>query len=104
MSLSVRQAGVGALTLAGAVLVAGIGTRIPMPANDDLADVAAAFNLMSERLGEAFSRLKAMESDRRNLVASVSHDLRTPLASIRAMQEAMQDGIVTDPQTVASYH
>src|SRR4029079_9189779 len=35
--------------------------------------------------------------------AAVSHDLRTPLASIRAMIEALNDGVVTDPDTVSRY-
>ena len=45
-----------------------------------------------------------MEASRRELVAWVSHDLRTPLAGLRAMAEALEDGVVTDPETVADYH
>ena len=45
-----------------------------------------------------------MEAGRRDLVAWVSHDLRTPLAGMRAMAEALEDGVVHDPQTVAEYH
>jgi signal transduction histidine kinase len=37
-------------------------------------------------------------------VAWVSHDLRTPLSAIRALAEALEDGIVADPMTVARYH
>jgi signal transduction histidine kinase len=42
-----------------------------------------------------------MEQSRRELVAWVSHDLRTPLAGLRAMAEALEDGIAEDP---ARYH
>ena len=45
-----------------------------------------------------------IEASRRELVAWVSHDLRTPLAGMRAMAEALEDGVVTDPATVADYH
>jgi signal transduction histidine kinase len=45
-----------------------------------------------------------MEAGRRDLVAWVSHDLRTPLAGLRAMAEALQDGVVADPADVAEYH
>ena len=45
-----------------------------------------------------------MEASRRELVAWVSHDLRTPLAGLRAMAEALEDGVVADPETVAEYH
>lgn len=45
-----------------------------------------------------------MESARRELIAWVSHDLRTPLAGIRAMVEALEDGVVEDPADVDRYH
>jgi signal transduction histidine kinase len=44
------------------------------------------------------------EAGRRDLVAWVSHDLRTPLAGLRAMAEALEDNVVADPATVAEYH
>ena len=40
-----------------------------------------------------------MEEARRHLFAAISHDLRTPLASIRAMVEAIDDGVVSDAET-----
>lgn len=52
----------------------------------------------SERLHEAAERERRLEESRRELVAWVSHDLRTPLAGIRAMAEALEDGIAEDPQ------
>ncbi len=53
---------------------------------------------------EARERERRMEASRRELVAWVSHDLRTPLAGLRAMAEALEDGVVSDPATVAEYH
>jgi signal transduction histidine kinase len=53
---------------------------------------------------EARARERQMEASRRELVAWVSHDLRTPLAGLRAMAEALEDGVVADRQTVAEYH
>jgi signal transduction histidine kinase len=53
---------------------------------------------------EARVRERQLEESRRQLVAWVSHDLRTPLAGLRAMAEALEDGIVDDPPTVADYH
>ena len=44
-----------------------------------------------------------MESQRRDLITAVSHDLRTPLASLRAMIEAIDDGVVDDPATLRLY-
>jgi signal transduction histidine kinase len=53
---------------------------------------------------EARDRERALEASRRELVAWVSHDLRTPLAGLRAMAEALEDGVVADPAQVAEFH
>lgn len=50
------------------------------------------------------SRSEALERSRRELVAWVSHDLRTPMAGISVMAEALIDGVVSDPEDVANYH
>jgi signal transduction histidine kinase len=51
-----------------------------------------------------FEADRAVEASRRELVAWMSHDLRTPIAGIRAMAEALEDGVVHDTNTVAAYH
>jgi signal transduction histidine kinase len=53
---------------------------------------------------EMRERERQMEANRRDLVAWVSHDLRTPLAGMRAMAEALEDGIIADAETIADYH
>jgi len=53
---------------------------------------------------EARARERRLEASRRELIAWVSHDLRTPLAGMRAMAEALEDGVVGEPETVAEYH
>ena len=58
---------------------------------------------MGQRLDEARTREQRVERSRRELIAWVSHDLRTPLAGIRAMVEALNDGVVDDPETVERY-
>ncbi|WP_219470439.1 sensor histidine kinase [Nonomuraea rhizosphaerae] len=59
---------------------------------------------IANTLEEAYARERALENARRELVAWVSHDLRTPLAGMRAMAEALEDGVVSDAATVARYH
>jgi signal transduction histidine kinase len=72
--------------------------RTVLPA--ELADPSAELENAHRRLAEARRRQHALEVGRRELVASVSHDLRTPLAGLRAMAEALEDGIVSDTPTV----
>ena len=89
----------GALRLASGDL----GTRVEIQGADEVADLGRAFNRMSNDLDLAFERERRMESERRELLAAVSHDLRTPVASIRAMSEAMIDGVVTDEDSIRLY-
>ncbi|MGI8667681.1 MAG: sensor histidine kinase [Jatrophihabitans sp.] len=54
--------------------------------------------LTARTLTESRNRERALESSRRELVAWVSHDLRTPLAGLRAMAEALEDGVAASPE------
>jgi signal transduction histidine kinase len=64
----------------------------------ELGEIEAELTRAAARLTEARRREQALESSRRELIAWVSHDLRTPLAGLRAMAEALEDGVATDPQ------
>ncbi len=70
----------------------------------ELAGLSDALATAHSRLAEARDRERALEASRRELVAWVSHDLRTPLAGLRAMAEALEDGVVADQPTVDRYH
>lgn len=67
----------------------------------ELSELARELAAARERLEEAAAREHRLEESRRELVSWVSHDLRTPLAGIRAMAEALEDGLANDP---ARYH
>jgi signal transduction histidine kinase len=64
----------------------------------ELEAVRRELNATAQRLAESRGREQALESARRELVAWVSHDLRTPLAGLRAMSEALEDGVVEEPE------
>jgi signal transduction histidine kinase len=70
----------------------------------ELARLAGELDAAVARLAESRSEAAALEQSRRELVAWVSHDLRTPLAGIRAMVEALEDGVVDDKATIDRYH
>jgi signal transduction histidine kinase len=101
-----RRVSHGARALAGAAQTLSSGTFRPpddlLPA--ELAVVATEMKLADDRLREARDHAAALEASRRELVAWVSHDLRSPLAGLRVMAEALEDGVVTDPADVARYH
>ena len=74
-----------------------------MDSGDEVERLALAFNDMAEKLQRAAAKQTELEQARRDVVAAVSHDLRTPLASLRAMIEAINDGVVTDETTTQRY-
>ena len=78
--------------------------RVYLTEVDELSEVAEAFNRMGDELQKSFARQKELEQARRDLLVAVSHDLRTPLTSIRAMIEALADGVVTEPPMVQRYY
>jgi signal transduction histidine kinase len=67
----------------------------------ELAEIHDELVAAADRFAAARARERALEDSRRELVAWVSHDLRTPLAGVRAMAEALEDGLAADP---ARYH
>jgi signal transduction histidine kinase len=66
--------------------------------------LARELETAGRRADEASDRERALERSRRQLVAWVSHDLRTPLAGIQAMVEALDDGVVVDQADVHAYY
>jgi signal transduction histidine kinase len=90
---------------AGTEQIAGgqLGSEVRVEGHDEVARLADDFNRMARALEEAAEREREMEKARRDLVAAVSHDLRTPLASTRALIEALADGVAADPQTESRY-
>ena len=82
------------------VVIAGAGTAGVL---GGLA-LGAELQRARERVAAMAERERALERSRRELVAWVSHDLRTPIAGIRAMVEALDDGVVNSPDDVTRYH
>jgi signal transduction histidine kinase len=78
--------------------------RVSVESNDEFADLASSFNEMVAHVNQAAEARDRAEASRREMVAAVSHDLRTPLTAVRAMLEALSDGVVDDPETVRRYH
>ncbi len=85
-------------------LAAGdLQTRVPVNGRDEVAALSTTFNQMAEQLQLADQKQRELESLRRDLIAWVGHDLQTPLASMRAILEALSDGVVDEPEMVKRY-
>ena len=78
-------------------------TRVPVSGRDEVAALAESFNQMASQLQAMDEKQRELERLRKDLIAWVSHDLQTPLASMRAILEAISDGVVEDPETVKRY-
>ena len=92
-------------TIRDVLRAVGAGDREPRAeagAASELAELAAEANTMIERLAQEEERRDAADSARRNLVAAISHDLRTPMTSLRVMVDAIEDDLV-DADTLARY-
>lgn len=87
------------LTAASRRLADGhLDTRVPTAGRDELGQLSESFNRMA-------SALQAAEQSQRRLVASVAHELRTPLSNLLGYLEALQDGLVVpDRELFASLH
>lgn len=74
--------------------------RIPPSSTPEFNELAVAFNEMADTMVRQLEEIKTMDTLRRDLVANVSHDLRTPLVSIHGYVETilMKDTMLTDEQ------
>jgi signal transduction histidine kinase len=72
----------------------GVATNGNVPA--ELAELTDELESTRARLAASRERERALESSRRELVAFMSHDLRTPLAGLRALSEGLEDGVIED--------
>jgi signal transduction histidine kinase len=89
-----------ALELAEGNLDARVG---PIDGGPELQALGSALDETATRLQASIAAERAGEAKRRDLITAVSHDLRTPLAGLRAMVEAIDDGVVDDPPSLRRY-
>ena len=83
---------------AGRVGTGDLSARTSIERADEVGEVARAMDGMIDQLSEARRLQEQSDTARREFLAAVGHDLRTPLTSMRAAVEALQDGLAPDPE------
>jgi histidine kinase len=71
--------------------------------NDEIGDLCLAFEEMRVRLKDSLEMQGKYEENRRKLISSISHDLRTPIMSIKGHIEGIRDGIADSPEKMDKY-
>src|SRR5262249_47492466 len=88
----------------GALAAGDYQARVEVGGGDEVAVLGSLVNDLARRLEEMARAREALEREQRELTVAVSHDLRTPLASMRAMVEALDDHVVDSPEEVERYY
>ena len=71
---------------------------------DEVGELARTLDVLAKRLQLADEESQKLKKLRREFIANISHELRTPVTVIRGSLEALRDGVVTEPEDVAEFH
>jgi signal transduction histidine kinase len=71
--------------------------------SDEIGELAAILDDMARQLEKASGDNAEAEKRRRDFIANISHELRTPITVLRSSLEALRDGVVTEPELVTDF-
>ena len=77
--------------------------KIEYNENDEFKPICEDFNNMAARLKASIEEVQKNEQSRKELIAGISHDLRSPLTSIKAFVEGLLDGVADTPESQREY-
>lgn len=89
---------------AGAMARGDYSASVKIESSDEVGHLGLALNSLARDLASYIEDLNQMEKLRRDFVANVSHEFRTPMTIIRGYNEALLDGTVDDPELTRKYH
>jgi signal transduction histidine kinase len=87
----------------GQIRDGNLNFRLEYIVDDEFAPICADFNQMAERLQYLENTRQKDEESRRELIAGISHDLRTPLTAIKAYVEGLEKGVAETPEQRRKY-
>ena len=85
------------------VAAGDLSTRVEVKGRDELAELAGTFNHMTTQLESTARQRQELDKLRRDLIAGASHDLRTPITSMRVVIEALADGLIEEADSRQRY-
>ncbi|WP_431803436.1 sensor histidine kinase [Halobacillus andaensis] len=88
---------------AGRIADGELKFQIKPERRDELGELAESFETMRRRLQEAEELQHKYEESRKELIASISHDLKTPITSIKGYVEGILDGVADTPEKLQRY-
>ena len=74
-----------------------LSVRVGLERADEVGDLAGSLDRMVEQLAQLEDERARNDEARQHLLTAVGHDLRTPLSSLQAAVEALEDGVAADP-------
>jgi signal transduction histidine kinase len=86
--------------VAGATAIAqgNLETQVPVRGDDEISQLARAFNRMSQRVSEDITHLQELDRTRTRFISAAAHDLKSPLSSLVSFSEVLLDYADEDPE------
>lgn len=85
------------------IMAGDLDYEIRYKKDNEMGRYCQAFDQLRVQLKESLEKQAALDKSRKELIASISHDLRTPISSIRGYVEGLEDGIVHDRERFNRY-
>lgn len=87
----------------GEIASGNYAVQVDSDAVPEIRELIDAFNAMSRQLQESEALKQRYEVNRRELIASISHDLKTPITSINGFTDGILQGVADSPEKQAAY-
>jgi Signal transduction histidine kinase len=88
---------------ADAIIKGDFDKKIKYNSNTEIGKLCASFEMMRDELKDSIERERRLEDSRKELITCISHDLKTPISSIKAYVDGIMDGIAKDQDTLFRY-